>query len=40
MTELEIANVRAKTFRKNELAEPLFGLYFPVLDYGFVSLVD
>ena len=24
----------------NELAEEILGLYFPVLDHGFVALVD
>lgn len=37
---IEQANYEAKQARNNETAEQLLGLYFPVLDHGFVSLVD
>lgn len=40
MTDIEQANYEAKQTRTNESAERLLGLYFPVLDHGFVSLVD
>lgn len=39
-TEVERANADAIQARKNESADKLLGLYFPVLDHGFVSLVD
>ncbi len=38
--EIEKANNDAIQARRNESAEKLLGLYFPVLDHGFVSLVD
>lgn len=38
--EIEKANNDAIQARRNESAEKLLGLYFPVLDQGFVSLVD
>ena len=34
------ANNEAKEFRSNQGAENLLGLYFPVLDNGFCSLID
>jgi thymidylate synthase ThyX len=34
------ANYNAKVAAKNTEADNLVGLYFPVLDHGFVSLVD
>jgi thymidylate synthase (FAD) len=34
------ANIEAKEFRSNQGAENLLGLYFPVLDNGFCSLID
>lgn len=37
---IEQANYEARQARNNETAEQLLGLYFPVLDHGFVSLVD
>jgi thymidylate synthase (FAD) len=37
---LSEANAEARKNRINEGAEKLLGLYFPVLDHGFVSLVD
>src|SRR5690606_18542964 len=40
MSDIEKANYEAKQARNNESAEQLLGLYFPVLDHGFVSLVD
>lgn len=40
MTDLDIANYEARQARKNEEADKLLGLYFPVLDQGFISLVD
>jgi thymidylate synthase (FAD) len=40
MTDLDIANYEAKKARENEAADKLLGLYFPVLDQGFISLVD
>jgi thymidylate synthase (FAD) len=40
MTENEKANHEAKQARQNPSADRLLGLYFPVLDQGFVSLVD
>ena len=40
MTDLDIANYEAQQARKNEAADKLLGLYFPVLDQGFISLVD
>lgn len=39
-TDIEKANADAVRERKNENADKLLGLYFPVLDQGFVSLVD
>jgi thymidylate synthase (FAD) len=39
-TEIEKANYEAIKARTNESANKLLGLYFPVLDHGFVSLVD
>lgn len=38
--ELNKANLEAIKTRSNELADSILGLYFPVLDHGFVSLVD
>jgi thymidylate synthase (FAD) len=38
--DIEKANADAIRERKNENADKLLGLYFPVLDQGFVSLVD
>jgi len=40
MTDIERANYDARQARINPSAERLLGLYFPVLDHGFVSLVD
>jgi len=37
---LSEANIEAKNFRSNRGAEELLGLYFPVLDNGFCSLID
>jgi thymidylate synthase (FAD) len=39
-TEIEKANYEAIKARTNESANKLLGLYFPVLDHGFVSLID
>ena len=33
-------NTQAVKFRQNPLADRLLGLYFPVLDQGFLSLID
>lgn len=40
LTEVEKANADAIKARTNPDADKLLGLYFPVLDHGFVSLVD
>lgn len=40
ITDIEKANYDARQARINPSAEKLLGLYFPVLDHGFVSLVD
>ncbi len=40
MDEIQKANYDAIQARKNESADKLLGLYFPVLDHGFVGLVD
>jgi len=40
MIGIDNANLSAIEARQNEAADRLLGLYFPVLDHGFVSLVD
>lgn len=40
MSELHRANYEAIAAKTNEQADRLIGLYFPVFDHGFVSLVD
>ena len=40
MKTLEEANKEAIANRANPEADSLLGKYFPVLDYGFVGLVD
>jgi len=40
LSDIEIANSRSISLRSNPAADSLLGLYFPVLDHGFVSLVD
>lgn len=40
MDNLLKANNEAIQARKNESADKLLGLYFPVLDHGFVLLVE
>lgn len=40
MVSLDNANIEAIHARDNEGADEILGLYFPVLDHGFVSLVD
>jgi thymidylate synthase (FAD) len=40
MVSLDNANIEAIQARNNEGADEILGLYFPVLDHGFVALVD
>ncbi|MFA5759467.1 MAG: FAD-dependent thymidylate synthase [Clostridia bacterium] len=40
MNELQLANQQAINNRANIKADNLLGLYFPILDFGFISLVD